>query len=147
MFGKNDIFWTVVLEKIFESPLDSKKIKSLNPQGNQPWIYIGRTDAGAENPILWPADEKNWLIGKDPDAGKDWGQGEKGAAEDEMVRWHHWLDGYEFEQSPVIMKDRGSWWAEVYEITKSWTQFSGWTTTIPWLILNIYPNMSCNKSF
>ena len=82
---KNWCFWTVVLEKTLESPLDCKEIQPVNPKGNQPWIFIGRTDAEAETPILWPPDEKTWLIGKDPDAGKDWGQKEKGTTEDEMV--------------------------------------------------------------
>ena len=92
--------WIVVLEKTLESPLDSKEIKSVNPKRNQPWIFIGRTDAEAEAPILWPPDVKSWLIGKEPDAGKDWRQKEKRAAEDEMVAWHHWLNGQEFEQTP-----------------------------------------------
>ena len=94
---KNQCFWTVVLEKILESPLDSKEIQSVNPKGNQSWILIGSTDAEAETPILWPPDANNWLIWKDPDAGKDWKQKEKGMTEDEMVGWHHWLDGHEFE--------------------------------------------------
>ena len=87
------------LEKTFNSPLDSKEIKPVNPKGNQPWIFIGRTDAEVEAPILWPPDAKNRLIGKDPDAGKDWGQEEKGVAEDEMVEWHHWLNKHGFEQT------------------------------------------------
>ena len=86
---KNWCFCIVVLEKILEIPLDSKEIKSVNPQGNQAWTFIGRTDAEAEAPILWPPDAKSQLIGKDPDAGKDWRQKEKGAIEDEMVGWHH----------------------------------------------------------
>ena len=94
---KNWCFWTVVLEKTLESPLDCKEIKLINPKGNQSWIFIERTDAEAEAPILWSPDEKNWLIGKDPDAGKDWGQGEKGMTEDEMVGWHHQFDGHESE--------------------------------------------------
>ena len=81
---KNWCIWTVVLEKTLESPVDGKKFKLVNPKGNQSWIFIGRTDAEAEAPILWPPDAKDWLIGKDPDAGKDWGQEEKGVAEDEM---------------------------------------------------------------
>ena len=93
---KNWCFWTVVLEEILESPLDCK-IKPVNPKGYQSWIFIGRTDAEAETPILWPPDVKNWLIRKDPEAGKDWGQEEKGTTEEEMVGWHHWLDGLEFE--------------------------------------------------
>ena len=94
---KNWCFWTVVLEKTPESPLDSKEIQPVHPKGNQSWIFTGRTDA--EAPILWPPDAKNWLIGKDPDAGQGWQPEEKGMAEDEMVGWHDWLDGCEFEQS------------------------------------------------
>ena len=93
---KNWCFQTVVLKKILESPLSSKKIKPVNPKGNQPWIFIEKTDA--EAPILWPPDAKSWLIGKYPDAGKDWGPVEKGVTEDEMVGWHHQLNGHEFEQ-------------------------------------------------
>ena len=85
----------MVSEKTLESPLDSKEIKPVNPKGNQPWIFMRRT-AKAEAPIIWPPDVKTWLIGKDPDAGKDWGQEEKGTTEDEMVGWHHQLDGHEF---------------------------------------------------
>ena len=96
---KNWCFWTVVLEKTLESPLDSKEIKPVNPKGNQSWIFIGRTYAKAEAPIHWPPDAKIWLIGKDPDTGKDWRQEEKGTAEDEMVGWHHRLDGPKFEQA------------------------------------------------
>ena len=92
---KNWCFWTVVLEKTLESPLDCKEIQQIHPKGNQSWIFIERTDAEAEAPILWPPDGKNWLIGIDPDAGKDWRQ-EKGTTEDEMVGWHHQLDGHEF---------------------------------------------------
>ena len=94
---KNLRYWTVVLEKTLESPLDSKEIKPVNPKGNLPWIIIGRTDA--EAPILWPPDVKRWLIGKDLDAGKDWGQEEKRTTEDQMVGWHHWFNGHEFEQA------------------------------------------------
>ena len=95
---KNWHFWTVVLEKTLESPLDCKEIKPVHPKGNQSTIFIGRTDAETEAPILWPPDVKSQLIGKDPDAGKDWGQEEKGTTEDEMVAWHHQLNGHEFEQ-------------------------------------------------
>ena len=94
---KNWFFWTVVLEKTLQSPLDYREIQPVNPKGNQSWIFIGSTDAEAKTPILWPPDVKNWLIGKDPDAGKDWRQEEKGITEDEMVGWHHGLDGHEFE--------------------------------------------------
>ena len=96
---KNCSYWTVVLEKTLESPLDCKKIKPVSPKENQSRIFIGRTDAEAETPILWPPNAKNWLIRKDPDAGQDWKQEEKGTTEDEMVGWHHRLDGHEFEQA------------------------------------------------
>ena len=99
---KNWCFCTAVLEKTLESPLNSKEIKLVNPKGNQSWIFIGRTDAEAETPILWLPDVKNWLTGKDPDAGKDWRQEEKATTEDEMVGWHHWLDGHEFGQAPGV---------------------------------------------
>ena len=92
----------MVLEKTFGSPLDCKEIKPVNPKGNQSWIFIWGTLAEVEIPILWPHDEKNWLIGKDPDAGKDWRQEEKQMAEDEMAQWHHRLDGHKFEQGPGI---------------------------------------------
>ena len=97
-----------MLEKTLESPLDSKEIKPVNPKGDQTWIFIGRTDAEAEAPILWPPDAKNWLTGKDPDVEKDWRQEEKGMTEDEMVGWHHWLSGHEFEQSLGIDDGQGS---------------------------------------
>ena len=95
--SKNWCFWTVVLEKTLECPLDCKEIQPVNSKGNQSWIFIGRTDAEAEIPILWTPDAKNWLIWKDPDSRKDWRQEEKGMTEDEMSAWHHWLDGHEFE--------------------------------------------------
>ena len=94
---KNQWFWTLVLEKTFESPLDCKEIQPVHPKGNQSWVFIGRTDVEAEALILWPPDAKSWLIWKNPDAGKDWGQQEKRMTEDEMVGWHHWLNGHEFE--------------------------------------------------
>ena len=96
---KNWCFWTVVLEKTLESPLDCKEIKAVHHKGNQPWIFIGRIDAQAKAPILWLPDAKNWLIGKDPDDGKDWRQEEKGKTENKMVEWHYWLNGHEFEQA------------------------------------------------
>ena len=105
---KNWCFWTVVLEKTPESPLDCKEIKLVNPQGNQSWIFIGRTDAEAEAPILWPPDAKNWLTGKDPDAGKDWRQEETGMTKDEMVGWHHRLNGHKFKQAPGNGEGQGS---------------------------------------
>ena len=94
---KNWCFWTTVLEKTLESPLDCKDIKLVHPKGNQSWIFIGRTDAEAETLLFWPPDAKNWLLGKDPDAGKNWKQEEKRMTEDEMIGWHHWLDELEFE--------------------------------------------------
>ena len=96
---KNWWFWTVMLEKTLESPLNWKEIQLVHPKGNQSWIFIGRIDTEAETPILWPPEGKNWLIGEDPDAGKDCRQEEKGITEDEMVGWHHWLYGHEFEQA------------------------------------------------
>ena len=102
---KNWCFLTVVL-KTLESPLDCKEIQPVHPKGNQSWIF--RTDAEAEAPILWPPDEKYWLTGKDPDAGKDWRQEEKGTTEDKMVGWHHWLNGDEFEQAPGVADGQGS---------------------------------------
>ena len=101
---KNWCFWTVVLEKTLESPLDCKEIQLVHPKGDWSWVLIGRTDVDAETPILWPHDVKRWVIWKDPDAGKDWGQEEKGTTEDEMVGWHYQLNGHEFGQT------RSWWW-------------------------------------
>ena len=95
----------MLLKKTLESPLDCKEIQPVYPKGNQSWIFIGRTDAEAETPV---PDAKNWLTGKDPDTGKDWKQEEKGTTEDKMVRWHHWLDGHEFEQAPGVGDGQGS---------------------------------------
>ena len=125
---KNWCFWAVVLEKTLESPLDSKEIKLVNPKGNQSWIFIWRTDAEAEAPILWPPDMKRKFTGKDPDVGKDWRQ-KKATTEDEVVGWHHQLDGHEFEQLWEMVKDREAWRAAVHGVTKSQTQLSNWTTT------------------
>ena len=115
---KNWCFWTVVLEKTLGSLLDCKEIKPVHPKGNQPWIFIGRTEA--EAPILWPPDGKIWLIGKDPDAGKDWRQEEKGTTEDEMVGWHHCLD-MSLSKLGEIVKDREAWHAVVHGVAKSQT--------------------------
>ena len=101
-------FYTMVWEKILESPLDSKEIQPVNPKQNQPWMLIGRTDVEAEALILWSPDAKSWLIGKDPDTGKDWRQEEKETTEDEMVRWHHQLNGHEFKQTPGDDEGQGS---------------------------------------
>ena len=105
---KNWCFWTVVLEKTLESPLDCKQIQPVNPKRNKSWIFIGRTDAEAETPTLWPHDGKNWLTGKDPDAGKDWRQEEKGMTEDEMVGWYHQLNGHKFEQALGVGEGQGN---------------------------------------
>ena len=105
---KNWFFWTVVLEKTLQSPLDYKEIQPVNPKGNQSWIFIGRTDAEAETPILWPPDAKNWLLGKEPDAGKDWRQEEKGITEDETVEWHCRINGPKFEEAPGVGDRQGS---------------------------------------
>ena len=115
---------------IFFKQLRCKEIKPVNPKGNQPWIFIGRTAAEAETPIHWPPDAKNWLIGKDPDAGKDWRQKGKGTVEDEMVGWHHQLDGLEFEQAPGVVMDREAWHAAVHGVAKSWTRLSDWTESM-----------------
>ena len=124
---KNWCFWAVML-KTLESPLDCKEIKPVNPKGNQSWIFIGRTEA--ETPILWPPDVKNWLIGKDPDAGKDWRQEETGTTEDKMVEWHHWLNGHEFEQAPAVGDRQGS-----LACCSPWgrkeTRLSNWTELKP----------------
>ena len=105
---RNWRFWTVMLEKTFESTLDSKDIQPVHPKGNQSWVFIGKTDAEAEAPILWPPNVKSQLTRKDPDAGKDWRQEEKEMTEDEMVGWHHQLNGHEFEQAPGDGEGQGS---------------------------------------
>ena len=104
---KNWCFWTVVLEKTLASPLDCKEIQPVHSEGDQPWDYFGRNDAKAETPVLWPPHAKSWLIGKDSDAGRDWGKGEKGMTEDEMAGWHHWLDGHEFGWTPGVGDGQG----------------------------------------
>ena len=129
---KNWCFWTVVLEETVASPLDRNEIQLVHPKGNQSWIFTGRTDAEAEAPILWPPDAKNWLIGKDPDAGKDWRQEEKGTTEDERVGWHHRLSGHEFEQAPGVVDEQGGlaccgpWGRKESDTTErlNWTELS-----------------------
>ena len=117
----------MVLEKTPENPLDCKEIKPVNPKGNQSRIFMGGTYAEAETPILWPLDAKNWLTGKDPDAGKDWQQEEKETTEDEMVGWHHQLKGHEFEQVPVVGDGQGS--LACCQGSQSQTLLSNWTET------------------
>ena len=104
---KNWCFWTVVLEKTLESPLDCKEMQPVHSKGDQSWVFIGRSDAEAETPVLWPPHSKSWLIGKDPDPGRDWGQEEKGMTKDEMAGWHHRLDGHEFEWTPGVGDGQG----------------------------------------
>ena len=124
---KNWCFWTVVLEKILESPLDNKEIQPVHPKGNQSWMFIGRTGAKAETPVLWPPDVKRWLIGKDPNAGKDWRQEEKGLTEDEVVGWHNWLSGHNFGQA-LDVGDREAWLVAVHGVTESdMTERLNWT--------------------
>ena len=125
----NWCFQTVLLEKMLENPLDSKKIKPVNPKGNKPWIFIGRTDAEAEAPILWSPDAKSWLIGKDSDAGKDWGWKEKRVVEDEMVRYH-WLNGHKSENTLGDSEGQRNLHATVHGVAKCQTWLSDWTTTI-----------------
>ena len=114
---KNWCFWTVMLEKTLESPLNSKEIKPVNLKGNQPWIFTGRTDAEVETSILWSPDAESWFFGKDPDGGKDWGQEEKGMTEDETAGWHHWLNGHEFEQTQGDRKGQEAWCAAVHGVS------------------------------
>ena len=126
---KNWYLWTVVLEKTLESPLDCKEIQPVHPKGNQSWIFIGRTDVEAEVPIIWPPDAKSWVIRKDPDDGKDWGREEKGMIEDEMVGWHHWLNGHGFEQVLGVGDGQGglaccSPWGQTQ--LRDWTELN-WT--------------------
>ena len=130
--SKNWCFWTVVLEKTLESPLDCKEIQPVHPKGDQSWVFIGRTDAKTETPILWPPDGKSWLIGKNPDAGKDLGQEEKGTTEDEIVGWHHWLDGHGFGWTPGVDDGQGglaccgSWSLKESDTTEqlNWTELN-----------------------
>ena len=124
---KNWGFWTVMLENTLESPLDSKEIQPVHPKGDWSWVFIGRTDAEAETPVLWPRHAKSWLIGKDPDAGRDRGQEEKGKTKDEMARWHHWLDGHESEWTLRVGDGQGGLACCDSRGHKSRTQLSDWT--------------------
>ena len=138
---KNWCFWTVVLEKTLESPLDCKEIQLVHPK-DESWVFIGRTDVEAETPILWPSDAKSWLILKDCDAGKDWGQEEKGTTEDEMVGWHHRLDGHGFGWTPGAGDGQGglvcfgSWGPKSWTWLSDWTQLKcGWMRKAGWLFV------------
>ena len=128
---KSWCFWTVVLEKTLESPLDCKEIQSVHSKGDQSWVFVGRTDAEAETPILWPPHVKSWLIGKDSDAGRDWGQEEKGMTEDEMAEWHPRLDGHEFEWTPGVSDGQGG-----LACCDSWGCRVGhdWATELNWFV-------------
>ena len=131
---KNWCFWTVVLEKTLENPLDCKEIQPVHPKGDQSWVLIGRTDVKAETTIFWPPDEKSWLIWKDPDVGKDWRQEEKGTTEDAMVGWYHQLNGHEFEWTPGVSDGQGGlvccgpWGHKELDMT----EWLNWTELILW---------------
>ena len=133
---KNWCLWTVVLEKTLDSPLDCKEIQPVHSKGDQSWVFFGRNDAKAETPVLWPPDAKSWLIGKDSNAGRDWGQDEKGPTEDEMAGWHHWLYGRESEWTPGVGDGQGglaccdSWGHKELDTTErlNWTELNwGWS--------------------
>ena len=130
--AKELMIWAVVLEKILESPLDYKEIQPVHPKGDQSWVFFGRNDAKAETPVLWPPHGKSWLIGKDSDAERDWGQEEKGTTEDEMAGWHPRLDGREFEWTPRVGDGQGglvccnSWGHKESDMTEllNWTDYA-----------------------
>ena len=131
---KNLCFWTVVLEKTLESPLDCKEIQSVHSKGDQSWVFFGRNNAKAETPVLWPPHAKSWLTGKVSDAGRDWGQEEKGTTEDEMAGWHHWLNAHEFGWTPGVGGGQGGLaccgsWGRKESDTTEWLN---WTETLIW---------------
>ena len=136
-----------MLEKTLESPLDRKEIKPVNPKGNQSWIFIGRTDTEAETPILWLPDVKNWLVGKDPDSGKDWRQEDKGIT-DEMVGWHHRLDGHEFEQALGVGDGQGSLaccspWGHKESDTTEWLNWTDWDILNHYFMFLLFCSLPC----
>ena len=150
--SKNWCFRTAVLEKTLENPLDCKEIKSVHPKGDQPWIFIGRS---AETPILWPPDAKNWLIGKDPDAEKDWRQEEKRTTEDEVAGWHHWLNGHKFEWAPGVGDGQGSlvhcipWSHKQSDMTerRKWTELNWWIKPLWTFLYKSFVDVSFNFSW
>ena len=139
---KNWCFRTVVLEKTLESPFACKEIQPVHSEGDQPWDFSGRNDAEAEAPVLWPPHAKSWLIGKDSDAGRDWGQEEKGTTEDEMAGWHHWLDGCESEWTPGVCDGQGG-----LACCDSWGCRVGhdWATELNWTELTYYSVLHINS--
>ena len=157
---KNWCFWTAVLEKTLESPSDCKEIQPVHPKGDQSWVFFGGTDVEAEALILWPPDAKSWLIWKDPDAGKDWGQEEKGMTEGEMVGWHHWLDGHGFGWTLGVGDGQGglacccSWGCKEWDTTEqlNWTElnrvneFINWQLFKSWLKQENYLTYNWGKS-
>ena len=151
---KNWCFWTVVLEKTLESPMDCKEIQPVHPKGDQFWVFIGRIDVEAETPILWPHDAKSWLIWKDPDAGRDWRQEEKGATEDEMVGWHHRLNGHGFGWTPGVddgqggLECCGSWGHKVSDTTErlNWTEVTSVISNSLWPLRLLCPWDSPGKN-
>ena len=158
---KNWCFWTVVLEKTLESPLDCKLIQPVHSKGDQPWVFFGRNDAKAETPVLWPPHAKSWLIGKSlPHAGRDWGQEEKGTTEDEMAGWHHQLDGRAFEWTPGVGDGQGglaccdSWSCKESDTTEwlNWTEcasriynYFSLSTNLGWNNLGMISNSANSK--
>ena len=150
---KNWCFWTVVLEKILESPLDCKEIQPVHPKGDQSWVFFGRTDATAETPILWPPHVKSWLIGKDSDAGRDWGQEEKGTTEDEKAGWHHWLYGHEFVWTLRVGDGQGglvccdSWGRKESDMTErlNWTELIQYSSLCYTLGPRCFIHSKCNS--
>ena len=136
---KNGCFWTVVLDKALESPLDCKEIEPVHSKGDQSWVFFGRTDAKAETPVLWLPHAKSWLIGKDPDGGRDWGQEEKGMTEDEMAGWHHWLYRHEFGWTLGVGDGQGG-----LMCCNSWGhKGSDMTERLNWTELNWGMDLSC----
>ena len=136
-------YWHTVMEETLERPLNIKEIQPVHPKGDRSWIFTGRTDAEAGAPVHWPPDAKNWLLGKDPDAGKD-GRQEKGTTEDEMLGWHHWLDGHSVSKLRDLVMHREAWRAAVHGVAKSWTRLSHWTT-IAMLAKVIWKRVSTQK--